>query len=674
MRVGGARAEPSTGPRRRRVSRTHRIAAVLTAAIVFVALLPVTGARAASSIEFINPSSYRATTATQLSDLDDSNPSYHLVAWVKEVPSNPLVEFEIQATGENPNTINASRVGTTDTWEAFYEIPNNLTDGPYVLRARLYSGGSEVANDEKTVTINQSDVPPPPAAQTAEIQYPANGGPFGFFTPKGKATNGVIVAKTSSGARQVVGFYTQSDPGEQVVWEACGAGAVNETTFIARVRCTLNDGDTPASVTAVAGVANRTPAQTDPNPSLDESGDAHRVFPYTQQPSRFSLAPQALSAEPDNCSPMLTATLLDQAGQPIAQANVDLHAVGPSDQLRFGIVPGNAGTTAFQPPDKGHISSEFTIRCDNESNSGTQGEHNVPGGDDVKHIETPPTGGTNNGGSLTFALHADEPGATVVTLFADVDDDDEQGASEAAGGARIGWGQPPPPPVTQVSLLPSSPSSTVGRCQRMTLVLTEDGAPLAGRNVDVHVSGPSAPEFCDPGTGFPRPPDQGGHVGYEHPDAGIHGEGETNSSGQLVFGVRSATVGSSSLTGWVDRSDDDTQGGDEPSGSGQIHWQESDDRSISLKSNKSSVPAGDRVRLSGRIDGTDACSDAQTVKLQARRKGSSRFRGAGVTTSDSNGSYRFRKRVARTTTYRAVTPRNEACEKAKSGTVKVRAR
>lgn len=654
---------------RRALART-----LIAAASLVAALLPVSSARAAAAIEFINPSQYRTTTAMQLSDVGDNDAAYHLVAWVKEVPSSPLVEFEIQATNENPQTINASRVGSSDTWEAFWEIPNNNTDGPYILRARLYSGGTEVANDEKTVTINQSDVPPPPAAQTAEILFPANGGSFGFFTPKGKATNGVIVAKASAGASQVVGFYTQSDPGEPVVWESCGAGAVAATTFIARVRCTLDDGDTPASVTAVAAVANRTPRQTDANPSLDETGDAHRVFPYVQQPSRFTFTPSATSADPNSCTQLLTGTLLDQSGQPIANANVDAHAVGPSDQLRFGLIDADTDTTPFQPPDKGHISTEFAIDCGNEDNEGTQGEHNVPGGDDVKHIETTPAGGTNNAGGFLFALYADEAGATVVTLFADVDDDDVQGASEAAGGTRIGWGQPPPPPVTQVSLLPSTSSPTAGHCQKITLSLTEDGVPLTGRNVDVHATGPGPLEFCDAGSGVPRAPDQGGHVDYQHAEGGIHGEAETNSSGQFVFGVRSGTTGSTSLSGWMDRTDDDVQGGDEPGGTGQINWQESGQRSISLRSSKSSVSAGSRVRLSGHISGDDGCTDAQTVKLKARPKGSRKFKGAGTATTDSNGDYGLRKRVSKTTTYRAVTPRNGACVKAKSGTVTVKAK
>jgi hypothetical protein len=656
------------------VTVRRRLMTVAYAAVVLAALFPATGVRAAAAIEFINPSQYRgATTTMQLSDMGDNDAAYHLVAWVQEVPSSPLVEFEIQATGENPQTLNAFRVGSTDTWEAFYEIPDNNTDGPYVLRARLYSGGTEVANDEKTVTINQADVPPPPAAQTVEISYPANGAPFGFFTPKGKATNGVLVTKASEGTRQVVGFYTQSDPGNLAEWESCGSGAPAAMTFVARVRCTLNEGDTPASVTAVAAVANRTPSQAAPNPSLDDSGDAHRVFPYVQQPSRFSFAPQATSADPENCTAVIAGTLLDQQGQPIAQANVDAHAVGPSDQLRFGTITGGSGTSAFQPPDKGHLSSEFAIACADEDNSGTQGEHNVPGGDDVKHVETVATGGTSNAGSFSFALYADETGSTVVTLFADVDDDDVQGASEAAGGARIGWGQAPPPPVTQVSLLPSSPSPTAGRCQKITLVLTEDGAPLSGRNVDVHATGPGDVEFCDAGNGFPRPPDQGGHVNYDHPDGGIHGENETDSSGHFVFGVLSTATGATSLSGWMDRTDDDVPGGDEPNGSGQINWQESGRRSISLNSNKRAVPSGSRVRLSGRIDGDDGCTDAQTVNLKARPSGKRKFKTAGSTTTDSNGSYRFRKRVSRKTTYRAVAPRNGACEKARSGTVTVRA-
>jgi hypothetical protein len=650
------------------VTKRRALARATFAALALIAaLLPATTAHAQVAIEFLNPSDY--TAALQISDVGDNDAAVHLVAWVRTVPASPLVEFELQATGENADTINATRVGSTDTWEAFFPIPDDSTDGPYALRARLYSGSTEVANDATTVTINQSNVPPPPAAQTVEITHPANGGGFGFFTPKGKATHGVIVTKPSAGATQVRGFYTQSDPGTDPDWRPCGFGTVSGG--IARVRCTLASGHTPASVSAVAAVANRTPAQTDPNQGLDDSGDAHRIFPYVQEPQGFSVVPQAQSVDPNKCTPAITATLLDQTGQPIAGANVDIHAVGPSDQLRFGFI--QSVTTGFKEPDKNHISSEFAVECDQFENEGMQGEHNVPGGDDVKHIEATAAGGTSNAGAFVFALHADEAGATVATLFADVDDDDQQGASEASGGARIGWGQPAPPPVTQVSILPSSPSPTVGRCQKMTLLLTEDGAPLAGRNVDIHATGPGELEFCDAGTGIPRAPDQGGHVTFTHPEGGIHGEAETDASGHFSFGINSDIAGDTALSGWTDRTDDDVQGTDEPSGTGQINWQRSGQRSISLRASKKRVPAGARVRLSGQIRGDGACTDAQVVKLKAR-KGGGRFKGAGTATTDSNGSYRVRKRVNQKTTFRAIAGRDGACVKAKSSTVTVKTR
>jgi hypothetical protein len=652
------------------MSRRGAVRSAVAALALVAALFPATAAHAQVAIEFLNPSDYSPTM--QLSDVGDSDAAFHLVAWVKSVPASPLVEFELQATGENPQTINAARVGSTDTWEAFFQIPDDSTDGPYVLRARLYSGATEVANDQiGTVTVNQSDVPPPPAAETVEITYPANGSPFGFFTPKGKATNGVIVTKSSPGTRQVRAFYTQSDPGTDPEWRACGFAT--PAGGVARIRCTLASGHAPSSVTAVAAVANRTPPapQTEPNQGLDDSGDAHRVSPYVQQPNRFSVVPQAQSVSPNQCTPAITATLLDQLDQPIAQANVDLHAVGPSDQLRFGVLDNNA-TSPFKQPDKGHLSSEFAVGCTDKDNVGMQGEHNVPGGDDVKHVESTDAGGTSNAGTFVFSLFADEAGSTVVTLFADVDDDDTLGASETTGGARIGWGQPAPPPVDQVSLLPASSSPTTGKCQKITLLLTEDGAPLSGRNVDVHATGPGSLQFCDAGTGLPRAPDQGGHVSYADSGGGIHGEAETDSSGHFSFGITSETAGDTALSGWMDRTDDDVQGTDEPSGTGQISWQRTGQRSISLKAGKSTVSTGSKVRLSGRIRGDDGCTDAQVVKLKARPRGRGRFKAAGTTTSDSNGAYRFRKRVKRPTDYRAIAPRDGACVKARSSKVTVR--
>jgi hypothetical protein len=636
-------------------------------------LLQIGSAHAAPAISFINPSTYDNTTTLQLSDKPDSDGAYHLVAWVQQVPANPIVEFELQSTGQNAETINATRVGSSDTWEAFFDIPAPDSDGPYALRARLYSGGTEVANDEEAVTINNSQEPPAPptAAETLEITYPANGGSFGFFTPKGKATNGVVVVKASSGTKQARVFYTQSDPGNDPNWKPCGFGTVNQTTFTARVRCELKDGDTPASVSAVAAVANRTPAQTDPNAGLDDTGDAHRIAPYVQQPTSFSLSPQAQSSDPDKCTPLTVATLLDQAGQPIAQANVDIHAIGPSDQLRFGEM--GTETSGFQPPDKAHLSKEFAIKCGDDSNSAiNQGDHNVPGGDDIKHIES--VTGTSNSGQFGFMLHGDEVGSTTFTIWADVDDDDLPGSSEASGGGRIGWGQPPPPPVAGVTLTPADSTSAQGDCQKVTLTATEDGTPVAGKNVDLHAFGPdSSLAFCDPGTGMPRPPDQGGHTGYTHPDGTIHGEGETDGSGHLVVGLTSGTVGNSALTAWLDRTDDDAQGTDEPSTSGQITWKEAGHRSVSLRSNKSPVQAGTKVRLSGRVSGDDSCTGAQTVKLKSRKHGGGKFKGAGTATTSSTGKFKFNKKVKRSTDYRAVAPRAGSCSKAKSKVVTVRA-
>jgi hypothetical protein len=319
---------------RRRGARLPRLSAAIAVALV-TALLPAGPARAASAIRFLNPSKLTDTSTLRLSDKADNDTAYHLVAWVQQVPPSPLVEFELQATGENAQTITATRVGSSDTWEAFFDIPSSDSDGPYDLRARLYSGSSEVDNTEAKVTVTNATTPAPTAAETIEITYPGDGGTFGFFTPKGKLANGVVAVKASSGTRQARIFYTQSDPGNDPTWKLCGVGSVNQTSFVARVRCELKEGDAPSSVSALAAVANRTPSQTEPSAGLDDTTDAHRIVPYVQQPTSISVAPQAQSVNPDKCTPLIVATVLDQAGQPISQANVDVHAVGPSDQLRF---------------------------------------------------------------------------------------------------------------------------------------------------------------------------------------------------------------------------------------------------------------------------------------------------------------------------------------------------
>lgn len=644
---------------------------MLLAALV-ASLLPAPSAWAAPTIELVSPSGY-STPPPEITDVEDSDGGVHVVAWAKEIPASSLVEFEIQPTGQNAATFTADRVGNTDTWEAFIPLPNTYTDGAtYTLRARLYRGvagdAEEVDNDEMTVEVNQSPVPPPDGAGV-EIQYPDNGGGLGIFVPKGKRPVAVFDFAASDGTEQVRAFYSLSDPGTEPTWEpSCGSG--RPVQGFGKVRCTLADGHNPLDVTAVALVANRTAPPAPPSPALDASGDAHRVFPYLQVPSSVEIAQGNATVNLSACH-VMTAIVEDQFGRTVAGANVDVHADGPEDQLHFGTKENE--TDAFQAPDNAHVSRENAKDCDSDDNLNQQGDHNSPGRDDAKHIES--TTGTSDNGQFRFALLSDFAGGTFIQAWADVDDDDQPDLNEASGGTQLGWGSPVPPPTQEVFLTPSSANGSTGSCVQLEILARRGGSPFANANVDVHLSGPDASvNFCDvSGGGTRRPPESGGHIGDTHEDATRHGEGETDGAGRFLFGVTSPTAGTTQVRVWIDSNDDDLPDG-EPSRSATVEWSPPGERSISIESSKSTVVKGRRVRLSGEVEGDPSCSAGQTVNVQAKRAGGGRFGTVRTLTTDSEGSYSTRVKMRKARKFRAVAPEGGSCNFARSRTITVRTR
>jgi hypothetical protein len=575
-----------------------------------------------------------------ISDQDDRNNTVHLVAWSRSTPANALAEFEIQPTGiGNPVTLTAGRVGA-DTWESFWDIPDTLADGNYTLRAILYSDGEQIAAKEETIQINRSDVPPPPAAEAVEIDSPENGGALGVFTPKGARPNAVFNVQVSDGTRQVRALYTTSGPGDEPAWKACGSARVIDRA--ATVRCTLAEGDSALGVTAIAAVANKTPPPAEPQALADDSGDAHRVTPYAQVPTSIEVEPAARMTDVNTCF-QLSAEVRDQQGLPIANVNVDVHATGPADQLRFGTMFDQTGqlqqNSRFQAPDKGVHTSENAINCFNKESLNKQGDHNRPAQNDDKHIES--IDNTNNNGVFSFVLYADSRGGTNVIVFADADDDDVLGAADATGGASIGWGEAPPPPQRQLFLEPESSQSNTGECRRMVLTLKEGGNPVSGANVDVHASGPENNVFfCVPSDGTPsRVPDSGEHTTGRHDDGTIHEEGETNSSGQYIFGIVSNSQGATNVTGWFDQTEDDNQGSDEPAARAAIAW---GGRSRSVATNLSIDYRSGAFKGAGRSR-EKRCRKGRQVTIKKQKKG--RDSVVGSDTTNSKGRYSVRSRA-----------------------------
>jgi hypothetical protein len=638
---------------------------------MLASLLPATSAIAAPTIEFLNPSGY-STPPPTISDIQDSDGNVHLVAWAREVPSQALVEFEIQPTGGNAATFTAERVGA-DTWEAFVPLAASYTDGAYTLRARLYRGipgdADEVDNAEMTVEIDQSNLPPP-TGETVELAYPDNGDPLGVFVPKGKRPAAVFDYAASVDTERVRAFYTLTDPGAAPVWEESCGDAVPDDQGFGQVRCTLKEGHSALDVTAVAIVSNRTAAPADPSAALDDTGDAHRVLPYLQQPSELQITSGNTTATLATCH-ILTAIVKDQLDRPVATANVDVHADGPEDQLHFS--SSGTNTDPFQAPDTGHVSKENAKRCDNNANSGLQGDHNSPGRDDAKHIES--TTGTSNSGQFRFALRSDFAGGTFITAWADVDDDDNPDLNEATGGTQLGWGSPPPPPTLEIFVSPTSTNGTNGSCVPFEIVARRGGGPFNAANVDIHLQGPDpAVDFCEvSGGGTTRPPEGGGHIEDGHEDGTRHGEGEADAGGKFVFGVRSLVSGTTQIQVWLDSNDDDVSSG-EPSKTATVTWQPAGDRSVSISSNRGSVAKGRRVRLSGNIEGDPSCSGAQAVNIQSKPVRGGRFGTVKTVTTDGSGAYTTRIKMRSARKFRAVTPESGVCSFARSNTITVRVR
>jgi hypothetical protein len=640
--------------------------------LLIAAMLPAAEAQTGTTVEFLNPSDYQSSIT--LSNKPDADSTVHLVAWVKSVPTDPFVEFEIEnVTTLGSDTLDGTRINE-DTWEGHLDI-SSLADGTYTLTARIYSGNTQMDDVTQQVTVRRMDNIPPPSPNTAEITYPDNGDSFGINTPKGKRANGLIDVTVSEGTQQVRGFYTTTAPGNNPEWISCGFGVVQEDET-ARVRCTLAEGTAGSSVTAIAVTANDTPDPAEPAALADATGDAHRVSPYAQDARSMEITPAQVSMAATGSCQKFTAQLLDQNGRPMAASNIDIHAVGPDDQIRFGvIVEDNLPVTdPFQAPNSNHVATPRpSIDCTEKDNSGTQGDHNIPNQDDPQHIES--TAGTDNAGEFVFALYSNTNGGTVATAWADENDDDAQQASETSAGTRIGWGEAPPGLTREVFLDPETAAATTGSCQRVEVIGKLSGSPMSGQNIDIHISGPDETvNFCLPADGDTgTAPNAGPHTGNVDDATTKHLEGTLDSDGRFVFGVTSASDGNTALTVWADTLEDDIQGTDEASETGTVGWATSGERTISIQSSKSRQQTGRNVRISGRISGATACEASQVVQLKSKRVRGGRFHTIGTATTDSEGDYSFRVTVRASRKYKTVAPAADPCALATSRIITVKA-
>ncbi|MFN2589028.1 MAG: hypothetical protein ABR613_13055 [Actinomycetota bacterium] len=430
-------------------------------------------------IAFLNPSSFSAAgergyiisnadTDTGPGCCDGSDGAFRFSAWVEDAPVGSSVFFTVVQGALDYEIVGSTRPGPSgpaDTWDATWDMPPEVLNGPATVHAYLVQNGEAIASTSLDVTIMKLE-------EAVDLVYPESGGLFGTYSAlatalpeKGSATKkrpmGIVDALYTNAPETtyVRTFYTTSSAGSDPVWKVCatevvGGGGNGDPNN--GVRCTFASPTDAASVTAIAAVVNGSPNEFDPR--FNQSGDAVRVIPYAQQPAAVTLdvnSEQTVSKNEDAerfyCSSTITATVTDQLERLIPAANVDVEAVGPSDGLRF-----HSSIVFATPdaPDRGRHSEEKGFDCTGSSaadgipptnpSPDVQGEHPIFGAPDPKHVEST-AGGTNDRGSFGFRLYSNAQGVTQYTVWADEADDgcaandDRYTNGEAAAAGSIGW-------------------------------------------------------------------------------------------------------------------------------------------------------------------------------------------------------------------------------------------
>ncbi|HEX2057794.1 MAG TPA: hypothetical protein VHI71_05430 [Actinomycetota bacterium] len=457
------------------------VSLAMVAGVLMTVLVPAAASHAAEEpkIAFLNPSSFAlagergyvisdAETDTGPNCCDATDGVYRFSAWVADTPAQASVfftvvqgafDFELAAVRRSDDA------SASDTWEASWDIPPEVLNGPATVTAYVVVDNEPVAQASVDVTIMRIE-------PSIDLAYPHSGGSFGTFAPlasalpesgsatrkKPLATIDALYTATPDMAF-VRTFYTTSQPGTDPKWHVCGTEVIGSNNGNADngVRCTMNVAAHAQEITAVAALANDSPNDYDDR--FNESGDAVRVVPYAQVPTELALneaAEQRVEKDGSTdrffCSATITGTLTDQTGRVIPGANVDVEAAGPTDGLRFHSSSVLGGPVA---PDRGNHSTEPAFDCTGggdvappNASPGTQAEHPTFGAPDPKHVESG-GGGTGDRGTFGFRLHSNGPGETQYTVWADeVDDgcaanDDRFTEGEPAAAGSVGWATNP---------------------------------------------------------------------------------------------------------------------------------------------------------------------------------------------------------------------------------------
>lgn len=564
---------------------------------------------------------------------DGTDSTYRIHARLSEHVPNAVIEayFDTHDPNDPRNELTIGLLERVPTDRSLYEIdwdiPSSVPEGAGTLTVRLFQvtaeGIVEVDNDAVEVDLNHTDGPTPasPAHESAALLWPDRSGRLGFFKPHGGAWRTVVDGTTSSLTTHVRIFYSASPPGQPLGFVPCGLvmdfvptadGTVTtrpDGTKAFRSTCTIGALDVPSSVTAIAAVPLRQVGNTT---ITNGASDVQVIEPYLQDPDKMSVefATPFTRGFPNTCL-LFTAKVTDELGRPVQGANLDLHLQGPTDTL--GVVV----ATALTKPGEGGHSDENAGKCPDAfplpappvtaAPPPLQGDHNLPGIDDVKHVETTQgTGIASVGtphGTVTFAVIGPEVGLTKITAWVDDEDlgneadprppdNDVFDSDEPHTTAGAQWYGAHP----TVTIEPAGATTTFGECTQFVIRARSGRKPVPGINVDVHATGPSDElRFCDPRDSSSRrapdaeaspsahePVDEGqsSHPGTVDQQTGAtgprihHTEGETDDDGNLVIGLMSPVTGDTTVTAWIDGetgADDDVQAS-EIAGAAGISW------------------------------------------------------------------------------------------------------
>lgn len=560
---------------------------------------------------------------------DGSDSAYHIVAVVKDPPSTALVEAYWQSGTANELTIGelSPAPGSPGTYELFWDIPTSIGNQPRgSLIVRLYEqtpdGFEQVSEDSVEARVADRAVifaagGPVSAAETVELTWPSQGGPLGFYKGAGTSAWRTIVSGTASaatdavppndpggaGAGRVIIYYSTTPAGAAPEFTQCGDGNTSaggsDDSRIFNLQCTLEGTDRPSQLTAIAAVAMEDHSDGEGVAYSQEAADVHVVAPYMQRVEDLTIDLTTSNLSDSDARRHIVqgasnATCLgylirvrDLFDRHVQGVNVDVHVQSPSDQLQFGDEAGSGQVSGgYQNPQKGH-QSEAGRDCDASGNFGQQADHNVPGGNDLKHREstlgTGVSGGSGGQGRWLFHIWSPSVGDTQITAWIDDEpvasenakreaDDDLLEESEASDLNFAQW----LPSAIGVTIDPAGATAATGSCHKYIVRVRAGTTAVRGANVDVHATGPTNDlDFCDPGDGSARrAPDAGvGHNAEDNgemahagePPVAQHTEGVTNDQGNFVIGITSPEPGDTTLTAWYDAGED-TFDNDELSG------------------------------------------------------------------------------------------------------------